>query len=199
MGSDLVQLRLESAVGAQQRFRGHGRGDVRRPEAALGVGAREREHAQHAVGPVDKGQALLRFELQRLQLCRLESLKGRPRGAVGIGDLAFADQGQRDVGQWGEVSTAADRAVPRHNRSDPRVEQGDQRFGQDRPDPRETHGKSSRPQQHGRADHLVLDRLAHAGRMGADQRQLELGLPERGHPGAGQGAETCRNPVDGLA
>src|SRR3984893_18903421 len=89
MWTDLVQLRLERAVGPHESLRRHGRSYVRGSEAALRISARESEHAQHPIGTVDQGQALLRLELQSLQLCGFESLQGGIPLAVGIGDFAF--------------------------------------------------------------------------------------------------------------
>ena len=117
---------------------------------------------------------------------------------LGLGHLALPDQRERDVGERREVAAAADRAVSRHDRRDPRVEQADHRFGHRGPDAGKSHRKRSRPQQHRRAHDLVLDRRSHARGVGADERQLKLRLAKRGDARARQGSETSRHAVNRL-
>ena len=98
------QVGGEGPVGAQQRLDRHRRRDVGRAEQHVEVGEREHEHAEHAVGAVDEGQAFLGLQRDR-------------RDAGGghlVGALALADQRQADVGQRREVATGAERAVLVH-------------------------------------------------------------------------------------
>ena len=55
------------------------------------------------------------------------------RRAARVGDLALADQHERAVRERREVAARAERAVLRHDRGDPGVEQREHRLGQQRP------------------------------------------------------------------
>ena len=72
---------------------------------------RQHQHAEHAVGAVDQRQALLLGQHDRRDAGGGERVGGRPQRAVGVADLALADQRQRAVRERGEVAGAAERAV----------------------------------------------------------------------------------------
>jgi len=128
--SDIYELFLEPRgerpVCPEQGLGRHGGGDVRDPEAELGVSAGQGQHPKHAVGSVDQGEALFGLELQGLELRRLEHLRrGRPR-ALGIHYLSLAHEAEPDVSERGQVAGAAQGAVLVHDGGDPIVQQGGQ-------------------------------------------------------------------------
>ena len=102
------------------------------------------------------------------------------------------------MSQWSQVAAASDRTVARHDRCDLRVQQRDQRVGHDRPHAGESHGQRAGAQEHRRAHDLVVDRRPHPGGVGADQRELQLGLQERSDPRAGQRAEAGGDAIHRL-
>ena len=53
MWANVVQVRLERAVGAQETLDRHRRRDVGGAEENLRIGACKREHAEHSIGAVD--------------------------------------------------------------------------------------------------------------------------------------------------
>ena len=182
------QIGGERPVGPHQRFDRHRRRDVRRAQQHVEVGDGEDEHPEHAVGAVDQRQTLL-----GLQRDRGDAGGGGRRGA-----LAFADQGESDVGEWGEVATRAERPVLRNGRGDPGVEQVDDALDDDGADSRVTQRQRPGPQQHHRPDHLVLDRRAHPGGVRADQRALQLLAALGGDHRGGERPEPGGHAVDGL-
>ena len=66
------------------------------------------------------------------------------------------------------------------------------------PDPGVAHRQGAGPQQHHRPHHLVLDEVAHAGGVRADQRHLQLRRALRRDHGVGQRPEARRDAVHGL-
>ena len=54
-----VQIVCEDVVGAEQTFHAHGCRDVCHLEQPPQIDDREHQHAEHAVGAIDQGQALL--------------------------------------------------------------------------------------------------------------------------------------------
>jgi hypothetical protein len=188
----------EDAVGAQQALDGHRGGDVGGREQVVQVGQGEDQHPQHAVGAVDERQALLGLEGQRRDAGLAEGLGGRAGDAVGVDDLALADQRERAVGQRREVARGAERAVLAHHRGDAGVEQREDRLGDDRPRARVAHRQGACAQQHHRAHDLALDRRAHPGRVRAHERALQLLAPAGGDDDVGQRAEPGRDAVRRL-
>ena len=85
--------------------------------------------------------------------------------------LALAEQHQRRRGQRGEVAAGPERPVLAHDRGDARVEQRQHRLDDHGTGAREAHGQAAGAQQHHRPHDLALDLGAHAGGVGADQRQ----------------------------
>jgi hypothetical protein len=174
LGPEGEQVGGECAVGAEQRLDRHRRGDVGDAEQRPEVGAGEDEHPEDPVGAVDQRQALLGGQPQRLQSGRGERLGAPEAAPVGGLRLALADEDEGAVGERGEIAAGAERAVLGDDRGDPGVEQGDDLLGDQGPGARVAHRQRPRPQQHHRADDLALDRRSHAGRMRAQQRELEL-------------------------
>jgi hypothetical protein len=82
-----------------------------------------------------------------------------------VGHLALAEQRERAVGQRREIARGAQRSVLADDGRDARVEQREDRFGDDRPRPRATHGQRAGAQQHHRAHDLALDGRPHPGGM----------------------------------
>jgi hypothetical protein len=102
------------------------------------------------------------------------------------------------VRQRGQVAAAAERAELGHGGQPAPVQQAQERGRQLRPGPRDAGGQRAGPQQHHRPGHLGLDRLAHAGGVGGDERPLEPGpLVGRDLPG-GEAAEPRGDPVRRL-
>ena len=194
-----MEVGLERAIGAQQRLDRHRRGDVGGSEQQLGVRARKGEHAEHAVGAVDERQPFLGLELQGFQPCGLERRGSRYSAAFAGNYLALADQCEGHACQRREVAAAAYGAVSRDDRRELRVEGRDQGFRHRRPHAGESHRQRARAQEHHRPHDLDIHRRAHARGVRADERQLQLGLPERSHTRSGQGAESRRDPVDRFA
>ena len=122
-----------------------------------------------------------------------------PAAAAAAGALAFADQGEGDVGERGEIAARPERTVLRNGRRDPRVEQFDDALDDDRTHAGVPQRQRARPQQHHRPDDLVLDRRTHPGGMGAKQRALQLLAPLRRDHRRGERPEPGRDAVDGLA
>jgi hypothetical protein len=65
VGTDLVDARVELAVGAHEHFQGHGAGDVRHLGQAHGVVHHQGADGGHHLGAVDQGQSLTRRQNQR--------------------------------------------------------------------------------------------------------------------------------------
>ena len=96
----------------------------------------------------------------------------------------------------GEVATAANRTVTRHQRRDSFVQHSDQRLREERPDARHAHRESACAQEHRCAHDLHVYRSSDSRGVGADQGQLQLGLAERSNPSAGERAKPSRHAVD---
>ena len=167
--AQVVKARLERTVGAEQRLRRHRGGYIGRPKQQLGVGARQREHAQHAVSAVDQRQAFFGLELDGFEPGRLERLRRRPARALSIDNVAFTHEREADMRERRQIAAATDRTVSRHHRRNARVQHGDQAFREQGADPGHSHCQRAGAQQHGRPDHLAIDRRTDSGGVGADQ------------------------------
>ncbi len=120
-----LQVGGEHAVGAEQRLDAHRRRRGRRRwTSAREVVAGEHEHAEHAVGAVDEGEALLRGQhVPARARPRRARRRRRCRSPCGVAHLALADEGQRAVRERREVAGAPERAVLADDRGDAGVEQ----------------------------------------------------------------------------
>jgi hypothetical protein len=96
--------------------------------------ARHHEHGEHAVGPIDEGEAFLGLQGDRLDAGGFKHGPCRRRLPVVSQYLALADQGQSTVGQGCQVAAAPKRAVFADYRGDPRVQQRGQGLGDSRAD-----------------------------------------------------------------
>ena len=162
------------------------------------VAQRQHQHAEHAVGAVDQGQALLLGEHHRLDAVPGQRLGGRQQFAVGRAHRTLADGGQRHVGQRREIAGAAKAAVF--------VDDGRQSGGQHRrirlrdlgPHTGAAGGQCRQPQQHHGPDDFSFDLGTGSGGVGANQAALQLGSQLVGDMPGGQRAEPGGYPVDGL-
>ena len=172
MRAQCLQVGGERPVGAQERFDAEGRREVGALQQRSKVGDGEDELAEHAVGAVDEGEALLGPEFDGLDAVggeRVAQRAGRHRCGR---HRPLADQAEGDVRQGGEVARAPERAVLGHDRGEPGVEQGDEALGHDGPGARAAHGERPGAQEHHGPYDLGLDRRPHAGRVTAHQGAL---------------------------
>ncbi|MDI2023901.1 hypothetical protein PJL18_04450 [Paenarthrobacter nicotinovorans] len=123
-----MEFRQEHLVGAQQCLDAERCGDVRRREQQADVGDGHQQHAKHAFGAVDEGQALLLSECDRLDAVLGEQLSNwRLSGnavelAVGSRCFTFTHEDQRAVGQRCEVAGATERTELADQRGDACIE-----------------------------------------------------------------------------
>ncbi len=152
-----LQVLGEDGIGAEQALDAHRGRDVGGPEQEGQVVGGHQQHAEHAVGAVDEGQALLLGQLHRLDAGGGQSLRGRHRDPGRIPHVALAHDRERAVGQRRQVAGAAEAAVLPHHRGDPGGEHRGVRRGRDRPDAGPAGRQRGQPQQHQAADDLALD------------------------------------------
>ena len=188
MGAELVEAGLEGPVGAEQALDRHGAGHIGHGGQGLGVGHGQAGKGEHPLGPVDQRQALLERQPERLQPGLPQALGGGQAAAVDH-DLALAEQRQGQVGELGQVTGGADRAVLGDHRGDPGGQQGDQRLHHQRPDPGVALGEGAGPQQLHAPDHLGLQRVAGGGGVRQDDPALQLLQVGRGDGGVGEQPE----------
>ncbi len=107
------------------------------------------------------------------------------------------DEGQGQVGEGGEITRGAHRALAGHHRQQVLLEEVGVALHQHRAHPGVALGKrAGAEQQHG-PHHLIGERLTDAGGMAAQQRRLEsFGLLRR-DTGGGQRAEPGGDPIHG--
>ena len=113
-----LQISGEHLVGAKQPFHAERGGEVCGLQQLGQIVQGKREHAEHAIGSVDEGQAFLFAEVERLDAGGGQRLRCGHELAGGIAHLSLADAGQRHVAQRREVSRAAKRAVFAYHRGD---------------------------------------------------------------------------------
>ena len=100
------------------------------------------------------------------------------------------------MGEGREVSRGSDRTLRRDHGVDVRVQEGDERLERGAPDARVPFREAVRPEKHQRADGLLGNRLADAGRVTPDEVALQLGeLPVRDDD-VGELPEAGRHAVD---
>ncbi|GAA3220975.1 hypothetical protein GCM10020256_27460 [Streptomyces thermocoprophilus] len=196
--ADGVQFGGEHLVRAEQRLQGEGGGDVGRLVEGVEVGEGHHQHAEHAVGAVEEGEALLLAQLDRGDAVLGEEFAGGPHGPVGALGLALAHQRQRAVGERGQVAGAAEGAVLVDDGGDPGVEQVGHGLRDLGADTGVAGADGLQTQEHQRADDLPLDARAHAGGVRADDVALELGAQLLADVAGGQGAEAGGDAVDGV-
>ena len=159
----------------------------------------QHQHAEHAVGAVDQGQALLGPQRR--------PGPGRPRPARRRRAAAAPSTSQTSPSPISTRATWARGARSPLRPSEPcscttgrdaGVEQGQQPLDDLRAHARAAHGQGAGPQQHHGPHHLALDRRAHAGGVRADERALQLGASLAGRCRVGQRAEPGGDAVDRL-
>ncbi len=106
-----LQVLGEDRVGPELGLDAHGRGDVGDAEQTAEVGDRENQLAEHAVGAVDEGEALLLGELHRLDAVGAKGVRGGVEIAVTVADMTLTHEGQGAVRQGCEVTGAAEGSV----------------------------------------------------------------------------------------
>ncbi len=193
----VVELGREDRVGAEESFDAHRRRDVDGGEQALEVGQGHDEHAEHPVGAVDEGEALLLGERDRGDARSGEDLIGGTGDTVGALRDAFAHDDERARGQGREVARATERAVLVDDGGDAGVEHVDvglEHLGADTGAPG---GERPGAQKHEGAHDLAFDGFADARGMRADEGLLPR-AQFGGDVALGEGSEPGRDTVDGL-
>jgi hypothetical protein len=109
VGTQGVHPGIEGASTSKQRLDRHGARHVCRPGQATRLVGADDPPCQHPLGPIEKAKPLLGFQHERLQTMVGEHLGSR-RHCVSVLQLAFADQGQGQMGEWSEVPGRPDRA-----------------------------------------------------------------------------------------
>ena len=179
LGPQLLQVRGEHGVGAEQALDAHRRRHVGGDEQLAQVGDRQHEHAEHAVGAVDQGEPFLLaqrdgFDARLAQhLTRVAQIAGR------VADRPLSHQRERAMGERRQVTGAAERAVLAHDRRDARRQDRRVGGGGHRPNSRPAARQGRQAQQHHRPDDLSLHLRARAGGVAADQAALQCNPPVR--------------------
>ena len=158
-----------------RRLQGEGGGDVGGLVEHVQVGEGHDQHAEHAVGAVEKGEALLLAQLDGRDAVLGEQLTGGPHDPVGALRVALAHERQGAVGERREVAGAAEGAVLVDDGRDPGVEHVGHGLRDLGPHAGVAGADGLQPQEHQRADDLPLDARAHAGGVRADDVALQLG------------------------
>ena len=183
----------------EERFERHGARNVRGAPEAARVAQRERRDRRVRLRAVDQRQALPWAQATTgasppaHAACAVAPAV-RPRRV----QLALADQRQRQMGQRREITARADTALLRHQRVQLRVQHRDQEFGHFRPAPGESLREHVGAEQHHRAHFARRERWSHAGRMAADEIDLELGEAVVRNRDVGELAESGRHAVHDL-
>jgi len=192
------EIRGERVVRPHEGLDGHRGREVGSGEEAGEVVAGQGEHAEHPVGAVDEGEAFLFGQRDRLDAGRSHGLgRGAPLSG-GVAHPPLPDQGERAVGERGEVPGAAERTVLVHDRRDPGVQQRPVGLGDDGPHPGPSCRHGREPEQHHGADHFALHLRARSGGVAADEALLELDPPLGGDVLRREGPEPGGHAVDRL-
>jgi hypothetical protein len=175
LGHDFAAMdaRIERPVGPAIGIETHRGAAERGAEHRVPVVQKQRTLCRHQVRAVQAGQPLLRLEHERRQPQRGEVRRRRHRAADRIEYLAFTQQGQRQVREWGEIPARPDRPDFGDRRHQPAVEPGAERLDHHRPHARGPTRQGGRQKQHHRADHVTRERRAKSGGMAAHQIALQ--------------------------
>ena len=195
MRPEPLQVLGEHVVGTELTFDAHRRGQVGDPDQLLQVGQRQTEHAEHPVGAVDQRQAFLLGQHDRRDPGGRQCLCGRLQRPGRVPHGALAHQGERAVGERGQVAGAAETAVLVDDRGDARVQQLGVRLQRHLAHPGPAGRQCGDAEQHQCADDLPLHLRSGAGCMRADQASLQLGPQLDGDVSGGQRAEAGGHPV----
>src|SRR5215211_2615566 len=175
-----VEVLAEDPVGAEQ---------------GLQVFEREQQHSEHTVRAVDQGETFFCGEPEGSDASAFHDIVGLDRFSS-FQQLTLPNEAEADVGEGGEISARAHRAVLGDGGGEVSVEerhQGVDEFGADSGVAR---GKGLRPDHHHGPHDLRLDELSHTGGVAAEERVLELEAVYCGDPGVRERPETCGHPVD---
>ncbi len=137
-------------------------------------------------------------QLDRPETCGRECFPCGHRGTVGAPHLPFADEREGAVGQGGEVAAGPERAVLADHGHDVVVEQRELQVDHLGSSAGVRHGEAAGAQQLESPHHLWFDRVAHARRVRAHERRLQLGRPLGRDHRPGERAETGGDAVDGV-
>ncbi len=197
LGAQSLEVRREDPVGAELALDGHRCGEVGGVGEPVEIVEREDEHPEHPVGAVDEGQPLLLAELDGSQPVLDERLSRGPDHAV-VDDVPLPHERERAVREGREVARAAEAPVLVDDGHEAAAEQGGVGVGGLEPDAGAAGREGREPQEHERADDLVLDARPGARGVRADEAALQPGAVGGGDVPGREGAEPGRDPVDGL-
>ncbi len=144
--------------------------------------------------PLVTARPFLLGELDRFESGVAQCVGGRSHLAA-IHHVALAEQRERTVGERGEIAARPERAVFGHDRRDAGVEDVDHRLGDERAGTAVAEGERAGPQEHHRSHDVVLDGVAHAGGVRADERGLQRPPPVGRDRHGGERAEPGRDAV----
>ncbi len=172
------------------------RRDVRRARELLGVEERQREDRRGRLRAVDERQPFLRVQRHGGEPRSPQRLFTRDWTGRAF-DLPFPDEHERQVRERREVAARSDGSPRRDNRVHSGIEQREQRLERLDPHPREPERQHVRPERHRRADDADRQRLADAGRVAA--QEIDLQRVERAPVDAdlGEGSEPGVDAVHG--
>ena len=164
---------VERGVGALQRVHGE------RAEHVGGVGqdvclqSGQQSNRQHALGAIDQRDRLFGLQHQRLDASLLQRLRGGHALAAEPG-FALGDQHQRQMRQRSQIAAGAHAALRRNDRMHAAVQHLAKRVDDRRTHAGEALGERVGAQQHHGAGNVFGQRFAHAGRVRAQQVDLQL-------------------------
>ncbi len=168
-----VDLGQEAGARALQRLERECASDIRRLRQPARPRQAERAERGHELRAVHERQALLGLQPDRLEAGRRQRFGARKQAPVEPG-LALANQRQRKVREWRQVTARPDRPAARHARQDAAVEALDEQLDRLDPGARKPFRERIRAQHHRCPHDLRRVRLAHPARVAAQQADLEL-------------------------
>ncbi|HEX6851539.1 MAG TPA: hypothetical protein VF139_09030 [Candidatus Polarisedimenticolaceae bacterium] len=195
VGPRVVQPRVERPVGSLEGLEGHRARDV--GDRGEPFGAQEGEHADrgHHLGAVDQRETFLRHERRRADPRAAHRLRGGHAPSP-VERLAFADEGQRDVGEGSQVPRGPHRAPLGDERDDAASEHLHQRLEGLEPDPGVPSRETVGAQGEDRANDRDRQRIPHPRRVRAEEIQLQLGEAVVGDRDLREMAEAGVDAVD---
>lgn len=198
MGTEGVDLGAEGPGRSHQGLDRQGGGQVGSGGQSIGPFDGEAEHGAHAFGPVEKTQALLGLQAQRLESGRGEGIGGRSDDPVEA-KPALSDDGEEEMGKGSEVTRRSHRPVGGHDGEEIPGEQVEEALHDQGPHPGVPLSEGPGPQEEHGADDVVAEGVADAGGVAAEKIHLEGARLGRVDPGRGEGSEPGGDAVDDLA
>jgi hypothetical protein len=138
-----VDARIERHVGALEGIEGERARDVRGARQAPGFGQGQPRHRGHELRAVDEGQSFFCLQHDRTETGLAQRFRAGPHALL-VGALAFADEGQRQVGEGREIAARAHAALRGHHRMHAGVDHGHEKVERLRPDAAEPLGQHVR-------------------------------------------------------